>query len=472
LITSLELFLTTAFIAVVSAVLSVVVGIPFGSWLRSLSPQLARSVSTLTLVPFLLPPLLVGLAFVGVFGELKVNSNIGMLLVIAAHVFMNFGFIAKVFAGSTIDSEQIEAARLDGASDNQIRSRVEFPQQLPGLISASLLVALYSATSFGLVLTLGAGQVKTLETEIAIATLQQLDLERAGLYAALQTLLTIAMFLLSKRLSDAPTALDQIEKTILRPNWFERSHGLLLTALVFVAIGSIVSKAFAGLGLIANLANLSTKGEREMLNITVLEASGNSVRNAIVVVFVALPIAYLLARRKRPSGWVLIPIGISPVVIGLATLALAGYLPRALTSSWVLLPLIQVLFALPVAYQILRPARLSIDRDVLEASVLDGAGRLKRVLMIELPLIKKSVVLAIAFCAMVSIGEFGAASFLAFGSNETLPIVLFKLLGRPGEENLGMAMTVAAIYILISAYIIWLSLKPIQTQRQSFSVGR
>lgn len=470
--TSLELFLTTAFIAVVSAVLSVVVGIPFGSWLRSLSPQLARSVSTLTLVPFLLPPLLVGLAFVGVFGELKVNSNIGMLLVIAAHVFMNFGFIAKVFAGSTIDSEQIEAARLDGASDNQIRSRVEFPQQLPGLISASLLVALYSATSFGLVLTLGAGQVKTLETEIAIATLQQLDLERAGLYAALQTLLTIAMFLLSKRMSGAPTALDQIEKTILRPNWFQRSHGLVLTALVFVAIGSIVSKAFAGPGLIANLANLSTKGEREMLNITVLEASANSVRNAIVVVFVALPIAYLLARRKGPSGWVLIPIGISPVVIGLATLALAGYLPRALTSSWVLLPLIQVLFALPVAYQILRPARLSIDRDVLEASVLDGAGRLKRILMIELPLIKKSVALAIAFSAMVSIGEFGAASFLAFGSNETLPIVLFKLLGRPGEENLGMAMTVAAIYILISAYVIWLGLKPIQTQRQISSVGR
>jgi thiamine transport system permease protein len=472
LTTSLELFLTTAFISVVSAALSVLVGVPFGSWLRSLSPQLARGVSTLTLIPFLLPPLLVGLAFVGVFGEQKVNSNIGMLLVIAAHVFMNFGFIAKVFAGSTIESQQIEAARLDGASDNQVRSRVEFPQQLPGLISASLLVALYSATSFGLVLTLGAGQVKTLETEIAIATLQQLDLERAGLYAALQTLLTVAIFLFSKRISGSPSPLDQIEKTILRPALFDKSLGLTLSALVFVAIGFVVSKAFTGPGLITNLANLSTKGERELLNITVLDASINSIRNALFVVLVAVPVAYLLASRKRPSGWVLIPIGLSPVVIGLATLALAGYLPRALTSSWVLLPLIQVLFALPVAYQILRPARLSIDRDVLEASALDGAGRFQRVSMIELPLIKKSVALATAFSAMVSIGEFGAASFLAFGSNETLPIVLFKLLGRPGEESLGMAMTVAAIYILISAYVIWLSLKPVETQRHFSSNGQ
>lgn len=451
----------------VSALASVAIGIPFGSWLRTLGYRSAHLIGALTLIPFLLPPLLVGLAVVGVFGELEVDSNSGMFLVIAAHVFMNFGFIAKVFAGSTIDAEQIEAARLDGASDSLIRRSIELPQQRPGLASAALLVALYSATSFGLVLTLGLGRVKTLETEIAIATLQQLDLGLAAQYAALQTLLTIAMFLASKRLHGTPSALDQIHKSLLRPNLFEKVLGPALVVLVFAALVAALYRAFTGPGLLANLANLATKGERQMLNITVIEAGANSLRNAIVVVLLATPIAYLLASRKRPSGWVLIPIGLSPVVIGLATLALAGYLPRTLTSSWLLLPLIQVLFALPVAYQILRPAHLSINRELIEASRLDGAGRVKRISLIELPLIKKSVTLAAAFAAMVSIGEFGAASFLAFGSNETLPIVIYKLLGRPGVENLGMAMTVASIYILISAYVIWLSLKPAETQRRS-----
>jgi thiamine transport system permease protein len=167
---------------------------------------------------------------------------------------------------------------LDGASESHIRRRVELPQQLPGLFSASLLVALYSATSFGLVLTLGAGQVKTLETEIAIATLQQLDLERAGLYAALQTLLTVAMFLFSKRISGSTSPLDQIEKTILRPTLFEKALGLSLSALVFVAIGFVVSKSFDGPGLFTNLNNLSTKGERQLLNITVVDAGLNSIR--------------------------------------------------------------------------------------------------------------------------------------------------------------------------------------------------
>ena len=446
--------------------LSVAFGIPFGNWLRSLDPKTARLIAAITLVPFLLPPFLVGLAFEGMFGAAEINSNLGMLLIIAAHVFMNFGFIGKVFAATTIDSEQVESARLAGASDLQIRLRIELPQQRQGITAAALLVALYSATSFGLVVTLGAGKVKTLETEIAVAALQNLDLNLAATFAVLQTLLTIAMFLLSRLVGGAPTALDEIAPSLIQPNRIEKILGALLTGAVLIAIAVVVSRAMEGEGLLQNLANLSTKGERNVLNITVLEAGVNSIRNAAVVMLVSVPLAYLLASRRRPSSWVLIPIGISPVVVGLATLALVGYLPRVITSSWVLLPLVQVLFALPVAFQILRPARMGIDPELLEASRMDGASKLQTMRMIELPLLKKSFTLAITFSAMVSVGEFGAASFLAFGSNETLPIVMFKLLGRPGAENLGMAMTVAAIYILLAAYVIWFSLKPIRKRHR------
>jgi thiamine transport system permease protein len=457
---------------VASSLLSVAFGIPFGNWLRSLDQKAARLISAITLVPFLLPPFLVGLAFEGIFGVAHVNSNLGMFLIIAAHVFMNFGFIGKVFAATTIDSEQVESARLAGASDRQIRLRIELPQQRQGITAAALLVALYSATSFGLVVTLGAGKVKTLETEIAVAALQNLDLNLAATFAVLQTLLTIATFLLSRLVGGAPTALDEIAPSLIQSSRFERLLGASLSGAVLIAIAIVVSRSMVGEGLLQNLANLSTKGERNVLNITVLEAGVNSLRNAAVVMLISVPLAYLLASRRRLSSWVLIPIGISPVVVGLATLALVGYLPRVLTSSWVLLPLVQVLFALPVAFQILRPARMGIDPELLEASRMDGASRIQTMRLIELPLLKKSFTLAITFSAMVSIGEFGAASFLAFGSNETLPIVMFKLLGRPGSENLGMAMTVAAIYILISAYVIWFSLKPTRKRRRYLPIAR
>jgi thiamine transport system permease protein len=66
---------------------------------------------------------------------------------------------------------------------------------------------------------------------------------------------------------------------------------------------------------------------------------------------------------------------------------------------------------------------------------------------------------------MSSLGEFGAASFLAFGSDETLPIVMFRLASRPGGENFGMAMAAGAIYIMLTAWIVWLSSRPSQTSR-------
>jgi thiamine transport system permease protein len=205
-----------------------------------------------------------------------------------------------------------------------------------------------------------------------------------------------------------------------------------------------------------------------MLNISVVEAAGNSIRNAIVVLVIALPLAWVMAKKPgRLSP--LLPAGISPVVIGLVTLAVAGYLPRELTSSWVLLPLVQVLFALPIAYQILQPARSSIDKEQLQAASLDGAGSLRSSWFIELPQLRKSIAIAAAFVMLTSLGEFGAASFLAFGSNETLPIVLFQLAGRPGGDNYGMVMVTAAIYILLTAFILWLLTSPVQIQRRSRS---
>lgn len=470
--TNLQLLGTTAFIAVSSALLSLVVAYPFSIWLRSLGQRLSRTVSTLVIVPFLLPPLLVAVALNPLSQSLNINSNFGMLIILFSHVLMNFGFLARVLAGTAISAEQIESAKLDGASSWQIRRLLELPQQLPAAVSATLLVALYSATSYGLIQILGKGTVRTLETEIAKSALQNLDLQQALTLALLQSLLTLALFLVARQYLTRPALLDEIQSRSGRiENWIA-GYSIALSLLIGGFLASAMSGALSGPGLLSNFENLAGRGARDLLNITVLEAAANSVRNAVVTVLVAFPLAYLLAASKRSHSWILIPLGISPVVIGLGFLLLTGYLPRALTSSWILLPLVQVLFALPVAYQILRPAISGLDKEILAAAKLDGAGFLKLKRFIEFPMLSKSIGLSLAFSALVSLGEFGAASFLAFGSNETLPIVMFKLISRPGAENLGMAMTAASIHILLVAYIVWVSLKPTRTQREVDQVSR
>ena len=75
------------------------------------------------------------------------------------------------------------------------------------MLSAGLLVALYSATGYGLVLTLGAGKVDTLETEIATAALRDLDLNFALALALLQTALTLCFFYLARSIGAEPAPL-------------------------------------------------------------------------------------------------------------------------------------------------------------------------------------------------------------------------------------------------------------------------
>jgi thiamine transport system permease protein len=279
----------------------------------------------------------------------------------------------------------------------------------------------------------------------------------------MQSGLTILFFIAATRFSANPGSLSEIEQGPINPGLPSRLSGAVFSAAVLMVLLAVLLRSNWGDGVVANLLNLGSKGTRSMLNISVLDAALNSVRNGILVIALVTPMAWLLAKRERSRLIAILPAGVSPVVLGLAALAISGYLPREVTSGWLLLPLVQVLFALPICYQVLHPARQGFQVEQREAAALDGAGALKGFWFIELPQLKRSIALAASFAGLTSLGEFGAASFLAFGSNETLPIVMYQLAGRPGGDNYGMVMVAAAIYILLTALIVWLLARPSKT---------
>jgi thiamine transport system permease protein len=63
---------------------------------------------------------------------------------------------------------------------------------------------------------------------------------------------------------------------------------------------------------------------------------------------------------------------------------------------------------------------------------------------------------AVAFSALVSLGEFGVASLLTFGDQATIPVLMYQLISRPGAQNYAMALAVAAILTLITAVVVFL----------------
>ena len=464
--TNLELFATTALIALFSAVVATILGYPIGNWLAGTGRKTRQLVSAFLLVPFLLPPFLIGITLLPLQPN-TFNSITGILWIISAHVLMNAGFMARVVSANQIPADQLEAASLDGASASRKRFAIELPQQLAGMLSAGLLVALYSATSYGLVLTLGAGKVDTLETEIATSALRDLDLNLALTLALLQTALTLCFFYLARSIGAEPAPLFGEQETASTGSKLGGVLAtLLLAAIVIVFAGVFVRAVTYGPGLVENFANLAGRGSRQILNISVAEAALNSIRNLIVAGLIALPVAWFAAGRKRTSYLVLLPIGISPVVFGLVFLVLSGYLPSVLSGTWLLVPIVQSLFLIPLSYQVLRPARQSVSTDIKDAAILDGAFGWQMFSQVEGPLVRRPLGVAAAFVALGSLGEFGAASFLAYGSQATLPLVMFRLISRPGPENLGMAMAAASLFIVVALVVVWVISLEARTQRQ------
>jgi len=61
---------------------------------------------------------------------------------------------------------------------------------------------------------------------------------------------------------------------------------------------------------------------------------------------------------------------------------------------------------------------------------------------------------AVAFSALVSLGEFGVASLLTYGDQATIPVLMYQLISRPGAQNYGMALAVASILTLLTIVIV------------------
>ena len=468
---TLEVIWFTLWQAAVSTLVTLVIAIP-GAYLlyrRSFPGQ--RFVKALITVPFVLPSIVVAVGFTVFRNVHDFWIELGLTFlsdpvywIIAAHVFVNYSIAVRTIGGvwAGLDTEIDEAAELDGAGRLRTLLAVSLPQLRPAIFSATALVFLFSATSFGIVLVLGGGQVQTIETAIYFSATQFLDLEAAAALVFIQTLITAAAFLVGSALAKGTVGLEQVfegsrEPRVDRRDWPASviTAGIVLGLLVMPMLLVLVEafKVGDGWGL-SNFANLGTRGARDLLNISVIDAAANSFRNMVFAAGIAFAlgtlISWLLVRTKQKllDLVFLVPLGVSSVVLGFGFLVSFGATWLPLRSSWLIVPLAQALIALPMVIRLVYPALVSIGKEPIEQASLDGASSWQIWRFVESGMIKGVLLTAAGYAAIISVGEFGASSFLAYGSEGTIPTLLFRLIARPGEQNYGMAMAVSAILIV------------------------
>ncbi len=459
---SMSVIWFTIWQAIASTVLTVVVGLPLAFLLYKRRFFASRFMRNFLVVPFVLPTIVVAIALGDLQSLLGENQ---ILVILIAHLFLNLSLVVRIVGNAWLhlDPELESAAELDGASGLQKFFTVSVVLLRPALISAATLVFLFCLTSFAIILFLGAGQLQTIETQIFFALNQRLDINTAAILSLVQTGLTAITFVISQKLGAVQFDFEthDVEQSALRlkanERWLTGMMVLLLLALFVIPISSVLAKAFTlnGEFTSANFANLSGRGARQLLDLTVFEATLNSLRNSAIAALLALAIGLLVAWLLRGSrSWLielffLLPLGVSTVVLGFGYLLAFGGQPLPLRESWLVVPLVQALIATPMVIRIIRSALSSLGNSANEAAANSGATNWQIFRLIELPQLRPAIGTAFAFALLVSLGEFGSSALLAFGDQSTLPLVLMRLISRPGEQNYGMAMAASALLILL-----------------------
>jgi thiamine transport system permease protein len=470
----------TTWQAVASTVLTLLIALPAAYVFARFDfpgKQLLRAVVT---VPFVLPTVVVGTAFLAMVGRgglldelwgVRLDTTVWAILL--AHVFFNYAVVVRTVGGlwSQLDPRQEEAARVLGAGRFAAWRRVTLPALAPAVAAAGLMVFLFTFTSFGVVQILGGPAFSTLEVEIYRQTATFLDLPTAAVltlvqFAAVGAILAVHAWTVRRR----ETALKLVDPagTARRPRGagqWTLLGGVLTTVLLLILLplGVLVERSLDGPDGYGFLYYRALRGEGEdggAFLVAPLEAVWNSLEYAVVATGIALVVGGLAAAAlTRRAGrlvrgfdaLLMLPLGVSAVTVGFGFLITLNRPPLDLRTSWILVPLAQALVGVPFVVRTMLPVLRAVDGRLREAAAVLGASPLRVWREVDLPLVRRALLVAAGFAFAVSLGEFGATVFIARPDSPTLPVAVARLLGRAGDLNYGQAMALSTILMVVCA---------------------
>ena len=460
---TLEILWFTVWQAALSTLLTMLAGLPL-AWVLARFAFRGRSlVRALVVVPFVLPTVVVATAFLSF---LPTGWERGVVPILAAHTFFNVAVVVRIVGAwwGRLDPRLWDAAATLGATPLQRLREVTLPLLRPALAGSAALVFLFSFTSFGVILILGGPSYATLETEIYNQAARLFDLRAAATLSLLQlaaVALVLAVAGAIERRAGFVVPVAAEREALRRPRGRERAAVaavLIATGLALaLPLAALVERSLAtpggrGLGFYRRLGE-----ETAALLVPPWHAVLNSLLFATVATAIALLIGGLAAVTiaRRDAVWldtlVMLPLGVSAVMLGFGFVIAFDAPPLELRDSPWLVPVAQALVAAPFVVRILAPALRSIDERLREAAAVLGAtpGRVR--FEVDLPLVVRALGVAAGFAFAISLGEFGATVFIARADWPTVPVAIFRFLGRPGVENAGQAAALSVVLMALTA---------------------
>jgi molybdate transport system permease protein len=191
----------------------------------------------------------------------------------------------------------------------------------------------------------------------------------------------------------------------------------------------------------------------------------------LIAVLFGVALAYLLARHHFPGRAVVeamtsLPLALPPTVLGYYLLVVVGRegvlgawlensLGITLVFTWEGAVLAAAIPSLPLVVRPARAALEDVDREMLEAARIDGAGPLQELVRILLPLARRGIIAGVALGFVRALGDFGTTLMVAGnipGRTQTMPIALFDAVQAGRWELAGvlaLLLSVVSVVVLV-----------------------
>ena len=449
--------------SLVSTALALTVALPLAFVTANFKFKAQRLTTSLISLPFILPSIVVGVAFLQILPN---NFHRTAFALILAHVYLNFGFASRLISARwlQIHPHLDDAARTLGASPLKLFRTLTLPLLSKAITNAALIVFTLCFTSYGVVRVLGGPSRSTLETEIYFRAMQLGDVSGAMLLSALQIVIIALLFVVTTKTSRKKFE-QSTRPTITRQSPLQtRRQKIVITTIISsataFAIVPVLAIAFKSINTDSRFT--TTAWRAVFANPEIAQSITKTFTYAVIAMSLATLFGLLSAcsvaynnNFRFISGLTTLPIVISAVSIGLGIIITFDTQPFDWRGSQFMLPLAHALVALPLVMRIISPVLQAIPDSLRQASSVLGASPRQTWLNIDFKIIRRAAISAAAISATVSIGEFGASSFLARRGAETLPVTISRLLSRPGDSLQSQAFALATLLIIFSLAIIF-----------------
>lgn len=441
--------------------------------------------SYLTLIPIISPPLVGVLGFTFIMGRAgTVNVFLmdyldvlrpvnfvyglhGVLLVEALHLFPMIT-LNVVDALGKVDPSLEEAAESVGARGWRKTWDITLPLTTPGYMAGALLVFIWTFADFATPLILGVHDLLASQAYLNIVQFVDRRLFRMGIViSALMVVLAVLFLFLAKQyvaIKDySSLAYSKVERRRLSPG----RQALVVGGLSLVMLLSFIpyiGVTLAAFGKGWSLTLVPLRYTLQYFERVIVETPkyilNSFLYSGIAVglcILVGVPIAWLLARTRLAGNGALdalntLILAVPGTAIGIAYIrAFHVEIPGlgvALTSLWLIMPLVLAVRRLPYTVRGSYASLLLVHTSMEEAAASVGATGLRTFRDVTLPLIWKGVVVGSLFSFMTSLQEASATLFLSLGGWEMMTVGIFNFY-IAGSVNEAAAL--GFILILVAA---------------------